>query len=300
MMQPSFPQFLGISSVSEDSADAILLPLPFEETVTYGQGTRGGPAAILAASLKLELFEEETLVDFETQPQLCTLPPVESTPGTPPPDYFAAIENVLRSRRGKFIVGLGGEHLVTYGTVLGLTDRLSELTIVHLDAHADLIDELEGKYWSHGTVLRRLWEKGCRLLQIGIRSLSASEHRLVQSGPRITTFFAHQLARRWEELIEQLRNLEGPVFLTLDVDALDPSIIPSTGTPQPNGLTWPQTMEILRALACSPKVEWLGADVVEFVPSPHPPGCDLTAARLVQKILAFRHCGQKQGAAAGS
>jgi agmatinase len=286
-------QFLGLPSPGEQQADALILPLPYESTVSYGRGTRGGPAAILAASLQVERFEEETLVDFEKDPRLHTFPPLEISPEASLPEYFAMIENVLRPWRGKFIVGLGGEHSVTYGTILGLTERLSELTIVQVDAHADLINELDGKYWSHGTILRRLWEKGCRLLQIGIRSLSAGEYQFVQNSPRVTTFFAHQLPERWGEVNDHLRSLEGPVFLTLDVDGLDPAILPSTGTPQPNGLTWPETMQVLRALAFAPRVEWLGADVVEFVPSPQPPGCDPTAARLVQKILAWWHGGRK-------
>jgi agmatinase len=294
MPNPNPHQFLGIPSPGESSADALILPLPYEHTVSYGRGTREGPAAILTAGLQVEWFEEETLVDFEKEPRLFTLPPLEVPPETSVPDYSALIENLLRPRRGKFIMGLGGEHSVTYGTVLGLTERLSDLTIVQIDAHADLANELGGKYWSHGTVMRRLWDQGCRLLQIGVRSLSSSEYQLIRTGPRITTFFAHQFPRRWAELIENLRRLEGPVFLTLDVDGLDPSIIPSTGTPQPNGLSWPQTMEILHALASAPGIEWLGADVVEFVPSPQPPGCDPAAARLVQKILAFWHRGRKQ------
>jgi agmatinase len=109
---------------------------------------------------------------------------------------------------------------------------------------------------------------------------------LIGGGPRIETFFAHDLARRWVELLHMLACLEGPVYLSLDVDGLDPSIIPSTGTPQPNGLTWPQVMELIRAVATAP-CDWIGADVVELIASPHPPGCDLTAARLVMKILAY-------------
>ncbi len=141
--------------------------------------------------------------------------------------------------------------------------------------------------------MRRLVEKGCHLLQIGIRSLSREEYDFLKSNPRVTTYFAHQLAEQWSRLIEQLGALAGDVHLTVDVDGLDPSVIPSTGTPQPNGLSWGQTMAIFRALAAAPRARWTGADVVEFVPSPHPPGCDLTAARLLHKMLAFRHQSQR-------
>ena len=176
--------------------------------------------------------------------------------------------------------------MLTYGVVSGLVDDPAGVTIVQIDAHADLADELNGRRWSHGTVMRRLWERGCRLVQIGIRSLSRAEHELIESGPRIETFFAHDLARRWTELLHVLACLEGRVYLSLDVDGLDPSIVPSTGTPQPNGLSWPQVMELIRAVAAAP-CDWIGADVVEFIASPHPPGCDLTVARLVTKILAY-------------
>ena len=202
------------------------------------------------------------------------------------PEHLAAAARGIARFRERFLVTLGGEHLLTYGVVSGLVDDPADVTIVQIDAHADLADELDGRRWSHGTVMRRLWERGCRLVQIGIRSLSRAEHELIEGGPRIETFFAHDLARRWAELLHVLARLEGPVYLSLDVDGLDPSIVPSTGTPQPNGLTWPQAMELIRAVAAAP-CDWIGADVVEFIASPHPPGCDLTVARLVMKILAY-------------
>jgi agmatinase len=200
--------------------------------------------------------------------------------------HLAEVARQIARFRGRFLVTLGGEHSLTYGVLSGLAENLADVTIVQIDAHADLADELGNRRWSHGTVMRRLWERGCRLIQVGIRSLSRPEYELVQSGPRIETFFAHDLAKRWDELMHLLARLEGPVYLSIDVDGLDPAIIPSTGTPQPNGLSWWQTMGVIRAVAgCS--CDWIGADVVEFVASPHPPGCDLTAARLVMKVLAY-------------
>jgi agmatinase len=132
------------------------------------------------------------------------------------------------------------------------------------------------------------------LVQIGIRSLSRSEYELVDAGERITTFFAHRLEEQWAEVLRTLRDLQGAAYLTIDVDGLDPSIIPSTGTPQPGGLSWRQTMEAIRAIAASPGIRWIGADVVEFVPSPHPPGCDPAAARLAAKVLAWQHMGRRR------
>jgi agmatinase len=293
MSNAVFKQFMGICSVDIDIADALILPLPYEKTVSYGVGASKGPQAILDASLQLEYFDEETLVDFKQTPKLHTLSALLDNGTGTVQDYLKSIEKRVASLRNKFILSLGGEHTVTYGVVNGLAADLGEITIVQIDAHADLADELNGLRWSHGTVMRRLWEEGCRLVQIGIRSLSSSEHELIESGERITTFFAHRLEEQWAEVLQALRDLEGAVYLTSDVDGLDPSIIPSTGTPQPNGMSWRQAMGVIREIAASRRIGWVGADVVEFVPSPHPPGCDPTAARLVEKVLAWRQWGRR-------
>ena len=278
-------QFLGLPPAPLDAADAVLLPLPFEHTVSYGGGTAGGPRAILEASGQVETFDEETQVDFEASPRLHTLPPLAT-----PDDPAAALETIrahAEAFRGRFLVGLGGEHLVTYGLVKGLAPRLEDVTVVQIDAHADLIDELDGRRWSHGTIMRRLLDEGCRIVQIGVRSLSREEFDLIEREPRVTTFFAHDLPARWDALMGMLAALAGDIYLSIDVDGLDPSVIPSTGTPQPDGLSWRRAMDVLRAVAAAP-ARLLGADVVEFIPSPQPPGCDLTAAKLVMKLLAFR------------
>jgi agmatinase len=290
-------QFFGFPSTGIDSADVLIIPLPLEKTVSYGTGTAGGPKAILDASLQIEWFEEETGVDFQQAPKIHVLPPLSFKPTDVLEKSIEEIQKFASSFPGRFLLGLGGEHLVTYGMLTGMAENLHvenlhDVTLVHIDAHADLADKLGGKTWSHGTVMRRLWEKGCRLLQIGIRSLSREEFELASTGDRIKTFYAHQFPELWPEVIERLRRLEGKVYLSIDVDGLDPSIIPSTGTPQPNGLSWRQTMDVLRAVAENRSIDWFGADVVEFVPSPHPPGCDPTAARLVAKILAYRHVGR--------
>ncbi len=176
---------------------------------------------------------------------------------------------------------------VTYGVLTGLAEEPADVTIVQIDAHADLAEELDGRRWSHGTVMRRLWEQGCSLVQIGIRSLTRSEYAVATAGPRIVTYYAHRLEQQWAELLERLRRLEGKVYLTIDVDGLDPSVIPSTGTPQPGGLSWQQTLEIVRVLATQSGGDLIAADLVEFVPSPAPPGCDPAAARLAAKVLAY-------------
>ena len=289
---PSDPaQFLGLASLGPQRADALLLPVPVEKTVSYGTGTARGPHAILEASLQLETFDEETLVDFAEAPRLHTLSPLSARGEIE--ECLNRIRDYVRSLREKFLLALGGEHTVTYGVVTGLVDDLAELTVVQIDAHADLADELHGRRWSHGTVMRRLWEQGCSLVQIGIRSLTRSEHAVATTGPRIETYYAHRLADQWSEVLEALRRLEGNVYLTIDVDGLDPSIIPSTGTPLPNGLSWRQTMDVIRVLAVESPSKLIGADIVEFVPSAVLPGCDPAAARLAAKLLAWQWRGRR-------
>lgn len=303
-MPQDHTQLFGLPSPGLEQADAILLPLPIEKTVCYGKGTAGGPRAIIEASPQVETFDEETCVEFATGPKIHALPPF--APEGDLEQCLAAVENHVRSLPKKFLLTLGGEHSVTYGVVTGLaapagrltpdrcdverreaSEDLAGVTIVHVDAHADLADRLLGRYWSHGTVMRRLWERGCRLVQVGIRSLTSEEHQVATKGPRITTYYAHRLAEQWTDVIETLRRLEGNVYLSIDVDGLDPSIIPSTGTPQPDGLSWRQTMQVIRTVMVESHARLIGADIVEFVPSPVPPGCDPMAARLTTKLLAW-------------
>jgi len=282
---PDPTQFFGLPSPGRERADALVLPLPVEKTVSYGTGAGSGPRAIVAATLQVETFDEETLVEFAESPRLHVLPPLP-TDG----DIEACLSRIrdhVRPLRGKFLLVLGGEHSVTYGVVDGLVDDPAEVTVVQLDAHGDLADKLGGRHWSHGTVMRRLWERGCRLMQIGVRSMTRNEYEVASSSPRIVTYFAHRMENQWPEILDALRRLEGKVYLTIDVDGLDPSIIPSTGTPQPGGLSWRQTMEIFRVLTGESRCELIGADIVEFIASPVPPGCDPAAARLATKLLAW-------------
>lgn len=291
MNQHDPTQFLGIPSPGPQRADALLLPVPVEKTVSYGTGAAGGPQAILAASLQLETFDEETLVEFTEAPRLHTLPPLSAEGSLE--DCLARIQDHVRPLRDKFLLTLGGEHSVTYGVVAGLVDDLADTTVVQIDAHADLADDLHGRRWSHGTVMRRLWERGCGLVQIGVRSLTRSEHAVAAAGPRITAFYAHRLEEQWADVLELLGRLQGKVYLTIDVDGLDPSIIPSTGTPLPGGLSWGQTIDVVRVLTTRSPCQLIGADIVEYVPSPNPPGCDPAAARLAAKVLAWWWTGRQ-------
>jgi agmatinase len=283
-------QFFPLPAVALEKADVLILPTPIEKTVSYGTGAAGGPQAILNASLQVDTFDEETLVDFATAPCLHVLPPVSHDGNLE--ECLQRIQEQVRPFRDRFVLALGGEHSITYGLLMGRVDNPSEVTVVQIDAHPDMADQLNGLRWSHGTVMRRLWECGCNVVQIGIRSLTRAEYEIIGRGPRIKTFYAHQLHHQWAEVLAALRNIKGKVYLTIDVDGLDPSIIPSTGTPQPDGLSWRQMMDVLRVLLTESQSELISADVVEFVPSPVAPGCDPIAARLVTKTLAWWWTGK--------
>jgi agmatinase len=286
-------QFLGLKSPGPGKADAIIVPLPFEKTVSFGRGTWKAPRAILDASCEIEVFDEETCTDFEEFPRIHTAKPVLPHDEQTVKGYLTAVARQVSRWKEKFVLAIGGEHTITYGMISGLYQKPENLTVIQIDAHADLMDKLYGLSWSHGTVMRRILDLGCRILQIGVRSTSREEYNLSQIHDRIACFYAHEMDGRWEELLERLAGIQGDVYLTLDVDGLDPSVIPSTGTPQPEGLSWRQAMQIIQAVCSNPKPHLVGADVVEYIASPHPPSCDITAAKLVYKILSFWASGRK-------
>jgi len=284
-MTKTYPdQFLGLPPCAAEQADAVFLPLPLEKTVSYGTGTSRAPWAIINSSCQIESFDEQTLVDFQQRPRIHTAGPVPY--GSSVLKYLTAVAERVRKFRGKFLLAVGGEHTVSYGVAKGLVGDLSGLTIVQIDAHADLADELDGQRWSHGTVIKRLWDEGCRVVQIGVRSLSRGEYDLAVGGERICTYFAHRLAEQWDEVLRTLAQLNGEVYLSIDVDGLDPSVIPTTGTPQPDGLSWRQMIDVIRAITDGPG-HLVGADLCEFIPGPPPSTRDIIPAKLAAKILAF-------------
>ena len=285
-------QFMGLLPCSFEESDVVIVPVPYEKTVSYGKGTSGAPCAIIDASCELELFDEETLVDFETDVRIHMTEPILPDDESSVEEFLFSIKDRFSDYSDKFVIAIGGEHSITHGFVMGLAADPEKTTIVQIDAHADLIDSLYGQKWSHGTVMRRLYDEGCRLIQIGIRSCSKEEYILIEGNPRIDGYFAHELFDNWEQIIDTLSHLEGDVYLTFDVDGLDPSVIPSTGTPQPNGLNWNLTMEIFKTLFSNTRCYFMGADLVEYIPTPHPLCYDSIAAKLIAKMIGFWTVGR--------
>ena len=285
--------FLGLPAPwsDRDTANVWVLPIPFEATVSYGHGAAGGPAAIVAASQQVELYDRE----FDREPALAfgihTLPALDL-----PPEPALAVDAIAQavaaaSASSKLLVGLGGEHTVSVGFGRGLLAALGgPLTMVQIDAHSDLRDEYDGTPYSHACMARRLLERPApgieQVLQLGIRSVCPEEVALARSQPeRIRVWYAEDVHDGgWQaELIERVRGRR--VYLTIDVDGLDPSVIPSTGTPEPDGLSWRETLAILRTVAEHAAI--VGLDCVELAPVPGHHAADFAAAKLVYKAISY-------------
>jgi agmatinase len=274
-----------------ERAAFVLLPVPYDKTTTYRKGTAEGPRAILKASSQVELFDEE-----------CHLDPTERGVFTAEPLTTDAMPDVLAEQletevrrlldRGKIVGCLGGEHSISLGPIRAAARAHPGLGLLQIDAHPDLRDEYEGTRFGHGCVMRRALETqevAC-LVGVGWRSVSEEDH-IAMGEQRIHGHFAHDLWRRspreWIE--EVLAPLPERVYVTLDVDGLDPSIVPGTGTPEPGGLAWWDTMALLKAVCARRTV--VAFDVVEVLPEP--PSCvsEFAAARIVLKMLAYLAAG---------
>ncbi len=287
--EPNFGQLPPAQSSWETSA-TVVLPVPFERTVSYGHGTALGPAAIIAASSQVEFYDEE--LGFEPcQGGIATVPPCDPITA----DLATAMAEIEAAalphlEAGKFLVTLGGEHSLTLGPVRAAAKVHGPIGVVQFDAHADLRDSYEGSPFSHASIMRRLLELELPSLAIGIRALSSEEATLVKERrlPMIWGYELEGAELRFKALLDALPE---KVYLTFDLDFFDPSLIPATGTPEPGGGTWWPTMRLLRTLFESKDV--VAMDVVELAPAAGQHASDFTAARLVYKCVGYRARGRR-------
>jgi agmatinase len=274
------------------SARAVVIPFGLEASVSYGSGTAEGPAAILEASRQLELYDDELGCEPYRAWGVAALPePAIAHPIEAALDQLAGlVEGVLEE--GKFPFVLGGEHSLTPGAIRPIARRNPGLVVLQLDAHADLRDGYLGERYSHAAAMRRVLDlAGVSLVSVGIRAVSTEEVEFCAANrDRITTHWAKDQAR-WdiEQIVAPLRGR--PVYVTFDIDVLDSSVMPATGTPTPGGLSYGQTLGLLRR-ACEAAGRVVGADLVEFAPIAGLHACDYTAAALAYKMLAYAMGGR--------
>lgn len=265
-----------------DRARILIWPIPFEATTTYVKGTAQGPRAIIEASHHLELYDEE-LEGEVYRLGIHTLPPARVT---------GSIDEVMnhlyqQTRRwlasGKFLCTLGGEHSISVPIVAAFAQHYPDLTVLQIDAHADLRSSYEGTPYNHACVTARMVEH-CPVVQVGVRSLSREEARALPRLP-VTIFFAKDIVGRRDWIEAVIARLSPHVYLTIDVDGLDPSLIPATGTPEPGGLSWYETLALVRQVV--EKRTIVGMDVTELCPLPGHAASSFTVAKLIYKCLGY-------------
>ncbi|HKJ92392.1 MAG TPA: agmatinase [Longimicrobiales bacterium] len=287
--------FLGLDERASAFADAgaVILPVPYEATTSYGGGTAGGPRAILEASRYIELYDQE--LDREPyEVGIATLPALDLGGGggeSAMRVLRAAYEALLDEAGDRFVVMLGGEHAITAEPVLAWADRLGpdrRLTVLQFDAHTDLRPEYEGTAYSHASVMHRVHGR-VDIVAVGIRALTGGEMELIRSADDIHLFLADDIHGRDDWLDDVLDRLGDDVYVTFDVDGFDPSLVPSTGTPEPGGLDWYTALRVLRRVFAERNV--VAADVVELAPVPGLHAPDFLVAKLVYKMIGYRFSG---------
>jgi agmatinase len=272
--------FLGLDEQDYQKSKAAVFPVPYNSTTYWKSGTKEGPQAIIEASRHLELYDIETRRDVSKE-GIFTMPIMEPSKDSPEATMARIKEITGRLLAdGKFPLMLGGEHSITLGAVQAFKEKYSDLSVLQIDAHADLRDEFEGTKYHHGAVIRRVRDLGVPVTQVGIRSISQEDAEYIEKEKIETVFMAPEIP-----LEKIIATLSDNVYITLDLDGLDPSIMPSTGTPEPGGLGWYETLNLIKEVAKNKNI--VGADVVELDPIPGLASPDFLAAKLAYKIINY-------------
>ena len=283
--------FGGISDEHSlyETARAVIFPVPLERSTSYEHGTRNGPSAILAASRHIEFYDDELEMEPYKEIGIATLPGIDTADGTMEEvlaELYTAQLGMLED--GKFPVAIGGEHSLTPPLVSATAKKFKDLTVLQIDAHADLRDEYQGNPASHACAMRRVVEV-CPAVQVGIRSLCEEEAKAI---PHLRTkvYWAKNIVRApmkaW--IAKVLDDLGPNVYLTMDLDGFDPSIVPATRSPEPGGLDWHQVTSLVRAVAAHKKI--VAMDVVELLPQLGDHASAVLAAKLIYKCLGYIFC----------
>lgn len=267
--------FLGIPVIAPEQAEVVILPVPFEATTSYGQGTKNGPQAIIEASKQVELYDPGLGDEIQELVKIATAQGVEQR---------ESITQRASRFTDKFLISLGGEHSITPELVKPFKQKYPNLSVLQIDAHTDMRDEWEGSKFSHACAMRRVEEQGIEVVAVGIRNTAKEEQRYLKKD---NIFWGDEF-----EIKKVLDKLSSDVYLTFDVDGLDISIMPATGTPEPGGLNYRQALEIIKAVATGKNL--VAADFVELAPIKGIPAYDFLVAKLIYSLIKFKYAKAQQ------
>lgn len=277
--------FLGLSGklAALHSSRFVVLPISYDKTASYLKGTAKAPSAIIEASIQAELFDEYLLDEFY-HCGIHTHPDIGSNKLSPHKMQEKIFDTAKKlTHDNKTIIGLGGEHSISIGLIKAAAQKHKDISVLQIDAHADLRNEYEGTKLSHACVMRRIYEMDIPAVGVGIRSFCAEQFEFMQNTE--WPFFSPNYIQQQKDWIDAiLYDLTDDVYLTLDIDGLDPSIAPGTGTPEPGGLTYQQIHELIMHLGRKKNI--IGADIVEVIPNTAGVITEFLAARLAYKIIA--------------
>lgn len=262
-----------------EKSNIVILPIPYDGTSTYMKGADKGPEAIVEASYNLEFYDIETDSEIYKHGIYVAEPVSEdsSPEAMAHAGYLAAKEWLAK---GKYLVTLGGEHSISYGPIKAHAEKYNDLTILQIDAHADMRESYLGSPHNHACIMARAKEFA-PVIQVGIRSMSVEEKVNIKPG---RVFWAHQVHRDADWINKLIPLLTKNTYITIDLDGLDPALLPSTGTPEPGGMTWTQIFDLIWAVYKHSNI--VGFDIVELAPNAAAPASDFVAARLLYQMLS--------------
>ncbi len=278
--------FLGYDAKQKTENKVVVVPFGLEKTVSYGAGTKNGPREIIKASHQVELFDEELNNEPYKQIGFRTIKPIKIKK-----KIIAALNQLSKINeeiisQQKFPIVFGGEHSITVGSIKPFTKKYKEIILIHFDAHADLREKYNGEKYSHASAIRRCLDfKNIKVISLGIRNISQEEMNYYRNNKKKIKIYWGKDKKKWnlKNLYSKLKGKN--VYITFDVDALDASIMPATGTPEPGGLLWEETLPIIKKVCQVSKI--IGADINELAPIKNFDSYNFLVAKLAYKILAY-------------
>ncbi|RJQ23235.1 MAG: agmatinase [Nitrospiraceae bacterium] len=272
---------LSVENSSYGNSNIVILPVPFDKTSSWIKGSDKGPRAIINASRNMELYDIETASEVYREG-------IHTAKAITAGNARALSDKVRKKVRGlladkKFVVVMGGEHSVSLGTIQAHAEAFKNISILHLDAHSDMRGSYEGDKYSHACIMARAKEVTRNIVSVGIRSSDSSELKNIN---KRNTFYASDIRKSKDWIKKVVKRLSGSVYISIDLDVFDPSIMPSTGTPEPGGLGWYEVLDLMESVMRNKKVA--GFDVVELCPIKNNPAPDFLAAKLIYKLLSLK------------